>query len=431
MAGLSRFGLQGAPSAAGPNVLLRNTSFSVAIGALLKPPPVCPPGNVMRRTKIWNLSHHIHCSIVGTCLSTGELRQVLLKANFAIDGHSDHELHSQGVALASQRDGSGKLLHKALDRRHRLSINRFDKAVTVEEIRALWREASKSGDIPGAYWAAVTHRAATNALVREIFGEVHMLSHLVGAANRADIRRLQELEIENARLRAKVDRQQARLHEGFTERDAKIQELNALLSARIADESRAATGGDEEPVFADLVAALDRKLRGESKRRVVLEERVALLKDRLGLENARVLAAELRECRLIEELATLEDSLDLERSDAKRSEPPPCLAGRTVLYVGGRPDKACHLRTLGEQYGVVVVHHDGGIEDSSGRLAGAVSRADVVMFPVDCVSHGAMTMVKRLCRRALKPYVPLRSAGMGSFVAALERAASASSAGLT
>jgi len=133
----------------------------------------------------------------------------------------------------------------------------------------------------------------------------------------------------------------------------------------------------------------------------------------------------------IEELATLEDSLDLERSDAKRSEPPPCLAGRTVLYVGGRPDKACHLRTLGEQYGVVVVHHDGGIEDSSGRLAGAVSRADVVMFPVDCVSHGAMTMVKRLCRRALKPYVPLRSAGMGSFVAALERAASASFAGLT
>ena len=50
----------------------------------------------------------------------------------------------------------------------------------------------------------MTHPAATDALVREIFGEVHMLSHLVGAANRADIRRLADLEAENDRLRAKL-----------------------------------------------------------------------------------------------------------------------------------------------------------------------------------------------------------------------------------
>ena len=45
------------------------------------------------------------------------------------------------------------------------------------------------------------------------------------------------------------------------------------------------------------------------------------------------------------------------------------------------------------------------------------------MFPVDCVSHEAVGTVKRLCRQAGKPYMPLRSAGIGSFVAALGRAA--------
>jgi hypothetical protein len=73
-------------------------------------------------------------------------------------------------------------------------------------VRALWADAVRRGEIPGAYWATLTHPAATQAIVREAFGEVHMLSHLVGAANRADIRRLCQLEAENAALQARLDR---------------------------------------------------------------------------------------------------------------------------------------------------------------------------------------------------------------------------------
>ena len=32
-----------------------------------------------RRTKIWEFNINLHCSIVGTCLSAGELRQILKK----------------------------------------------------------------------------------------------------------------------------------------------------------------------------------------------------------------------------------------------------------------------------------------------------------------------------------------------------------------
>ena len=81
---------------------------------------------VSRRTKIWEFAPHLHCSIIGTCLSTGELRQILDKADFDTDGASDHDLHSQGVRLAGQRGGPGKLLHKALDKRHRWAIKQFE-----------------------------------------------------------------------------------------------------------------------------------------------------------------------------------------------------------------------------------------------------------------------------------------------------------------
>ena len=69
--------------------------------------------------------------------------------------------------------------------------------------KALWEEALHSGGLPGAYWAVLTHRHATQGLRQKASGDVHMLSHLVGAAHRADIRRLVALECENQELRAR------------------------------------------------------------------------------------------------------------------------------------------------------------------------------------------------------------------------------------
>lgn len=61
----------------------------------------------------------------------------------------------------------------------------------------------------------------------------------------------------------------------------------------------------------------------------------------------------------------------------------------------------------------------GGVEENGSQLPGLVSRAGLVAFPVDCVSHEAAWAVKRLCRAAGRPYRPLRSSGVTSFLAAL------------
>jgi uncharacterized protein DUF2325 len=376
---------------------------------------------VSRRTKIWELSNHLHCSIVGTCLSTGDLRQVLSKVGMAVDGVSDHDLHGQGVLLANLRDGRGKLLHKALDKCHRLVIGRFEKAKTIDQVRALWRDAVKQGDIPGAYWSALTHPATNDALIREIFGEVHMLSHLVGAANRADIRRLSELEAENAALREKLIRQQDHLRDGITARDARIRELGNLLAGRIADQAaQPQDGASDEAALSALIASLEKRLRSETNRRAAVEERLARANDELGREREQRDALQRRERALSEELEAFEAGFEPETEDGPPAAPS-SLAGLTLLYVGGRTDKLGHLRASSERLGARFLHHDGGVDDRSGLLGGLVSRADMVMFPVDCVSHEAVGTVKRLCRQMSKPFVPLRSTGMGSFVAALSR----------
>ena len=109
--------------------------------------------------------------------------------------------------LAGQKNEGAKFLQKALDRRHSAALSRYSRAKDATTLLAQWQESLKQGDIPGAYWAALTHPAATDELVKRVFGDVHMLSHLVGAANRADIRRLRELGQANATLAAKVEQQ--------------------------------------------------------------------------------------------------------------------------------------------------------------------------------------------------------------------------------
>jgi hypothetical protein len=380
-----------------------------------------------RRTRLSELSRYLHCSVIGTCLSTVELRHILAKAGFVTDGVCDHDLHGTGVTVAGQQDIGSKLLNKALDKRHRQAIGRFAKAKSADDVVALWSEALKTGDIPGAYWAALTHAETTDALVRQMFGEIHMLSHLVGAANRADIQRLNALESENAELREKLSRQEAQLRDGITARDAKIRDLNALLSRRIADDvasDQSDAAPDEHVALTRLVADLEQRLGAESRRRTSVEARLARLVEQAKSAQEARAAAEAREVALRHELEMLEARIAPPADRGDVAQPLSNLSGSTILYVGGRQQQHSHLRDIGSELGIEVMFHDGGIEDRQGLLAGMVSRADVVLFPVDFVSHEAMSHVKRLCRNATKPYLPLRSAGISSFLSALDRVAS-------
>ena len=167
---------------------------------LLRAPSDVASPQPARRSKIWELAETLHCSIIGTCLSNAELRHALARLGVnGIEAADDHELHVVGVMLAGRRDAGAKMLQRALDRRHALAIKQYAKAKDEQALRQLWDESMRSSDIPGAYWALLSHPIATEAIVKKAFQDVHMLSHLVGAANRADIRRLRQLEARKRR----------------------------------------------------------------------------------------------------------------------------------------------------------------------------------------------------------------------------------------
>ncbi|RZA06184.1 MAG: DUF2325 domain-containing protein, partial [Proteobacteria bacterium] len=182
------------------------------------------------RMKLADLDANFQCSIIGTCMTTAALRKVMARF-IHVHGVSDLDIHHEAVWMASAPGPASKALHKALDNQHSATLLRLARVSDAVALGALWEDALRSGDIPGAYWALLTHRHATNALRKKVFGDVHMLSHLVGAANRADIRRLVALEHANADLRERIERQQESLVAQERETLAVQRDLEAAQAA--------------------------------------------------------------------------------------------------------------------------------------------------------------------------------------------------------
>ena len=95
------------------------------------------------------------------------------------------------------------------------------------------------------------------------------------------------------------------------------------------------------------------------------------------------------------------------------------LFGKCVLYIGGRAGNICRMCDLVDKMNGQLIHHDGGKEDSLASLKGAISSADAVIFPTDCVSHSSALEAKKLCKKMDKPLLPIRSSSLSSLVSGL------------
>lgn len=379
-----------------------------------------------RRARLVDLDSHLHCSVIGTCLSTSELRKLVPRFTDLDRQHAtDLEIHHAAVQLAIDGGPGAKALQKALDARYTGAVRRFEAAKDPETLLALWKDALRSGDIPPAYWALMTHPQAVMSVRQVAFGDLHMLSHLVGAANRADIRRLVALEEENAVLKDKIERQQSKLHELSTERDTSIRHLTEQMTelsakAQRAPDLPAASLEAEVLMLREALLARDQRLAIHTSRREAAEQR-ALDEQHHARTLSRRLDDTIAMLNIVQAECSALEQATVAPGDEAGSRDLMNLAGQRVVYVGGRPGSNAALRQLVESAGGDFVVHDGGIEDRKGMFAAALPRADIVVFPVDCIDHDSMNLLKRVCDRHQIDYHPVRTASVASFIELMAR----------
>lgn len=371
-----------------------------------------------KRKKLWDINTGWHCSIIGTCLTTEDLRALARKLHVQTpeDSGADFRLHGHFVQACGQGGTTAKLLQKLLDRRHSAAIRRFAKAENTEDLETMWNVERKGRDIPGAYWALMSHPHLETGLGTRAYGHIHMLSHLIGASNRADLDTLRSLEAEVDTLTHRLENETARHARRMEEKDRDIADLRKqLVAARTAkvdltvtSSTRDAANLNVEPdtsktwQIQEVTRARDEALRANE----ALQETVHSLREEVqALEDAL--------------LTTASSDDDEQDQGFGEGDHPFDLHGRSILYVGGRLANVHRLRELVGQWNGELLHHDGGMEQSLEELPSCVFRADAVVFPTDCISHSAALKAKRLCRQSMKPYIPLRGSGISSFVAGL------------
>jgi hypothetical protein len=368
--------------------------------------------NTPGRYKLWELDPGAYCSIIGTCLSLDDLRRISRKANVSIAPDAqDYDIHGYFVTHVGKRSPLAKLTQKTLDRHYAPQVARFHRAHTQEQREELWREAMTSGAVAGSYWALMTHKSVPRKMRVQAHNEIHMLSHLMGKSSRLEIKRLSQLESHCAELNERLAETRARTDKLLQARDARIHALEEQLAQIHVANVRPTVG----------------RLQVVGKEKASLEwlqARVATMGRRLRVERARARAAESQLSAIVEARATLAHPASARSSEAPENEEIACAIEShrryALLYVGGYRDVMPRLRDHVEERGSAFLYHDGGIEMQTLRLPGLVSRADAVFCPIGCISHDACLRLKHLCKRHRKMFIPLRSAGLSGFVAALD-----------
>lgn len=393
-----------------------------------------PKAAAPRRPKLWELAEKHHCPVIGTCLTLDELKKVARKGGFSGGSFEPYRLHVEAVSISCSRNATSEAMHKLLERKFSLDVARFNRLANDADVLSLWKKHLERGEVAGPMWAVLTHKASSAETRNTVYGDVHMLSHQVGAGQAADVRRLESLGQEHAVLRA--------AHMALKESETETSFANQALKRELKDmRSEAAAKAEEAEALrqrlqgfesGQAVVALGRRLlvaEAQAARARELEVRLKAMERKVG----QLRAERVRLGRELDQAGAERDALERLWVGGTEAAESACtgacdhcdqrLQGRCVLCVGGRTPLLPQYRQLAERLGVRLIHHDGGKEEALARLPELLNASDAVICPTDCVGHLAYYQLKKHCKQSGKPCVLAKSSGVAGFAAALARLA--------
>ncbi len=384
------------------------------------------------RTKLWQLDHNYHCAIIGTCLSLTEVKSLLKSLRIDCSKCNAYEIHTMIVTMISYNDFRSKRVQSYLDKKFSTAlkkVKKMDEKALVSE----WKSVLNSGNLVATFWAMISHPRCHTAMKRDIYGDIHMLSHLSGASNRVDLKRLDHLEKENIHLFKTAASEQEKAGQ------AKLDSLAERESIKYAEQANAELMRELttlEKTNANLLASQSRKeLQQLNLQTIRLNNKINAQANELEKQHkitdqlhTRITQQAKQQLRRASEVAIYKEEAEyLQALLSQQKQQDDCLfkqqnlCGQCVLYVGGKKNLIPHYRDLVEKKSGTFLHHDGGEEKSTQSLSKSLSRADIVIFPSDCISHEAYWVIKRACKKQQKPFEYLNSPGLHSLSHALNK----------
>lgn len=371
-----------------------------------------PPATTgSRRRRLWELGSHAHCPVIGVCVPLERVRALASKLLVLQGDEDDYTLHCSLVTAAARRNMVAEALQKDLEQRFTLDVRRAAQAKCRDTLMNWWRQRAAQGEVGGALWAVLTHARCDEWLEMRVLGQVHMLQHQLGAAQRVDLARHRELAAEHQALaRDYADAQQRvtawgleRAREQQAWERERMQQRAALIALRTQ------------------LAQAREQLRHWQVARPDLPERERL-RERLAEQVERNQALQ-REINRLAAPAPAPAAAAAEPAPLPAEAEPARLLHRVVLCVGGRGGSVPQYRQAVEGCGAQFLHHDGGAEHKPAQLDPQLAAADLVICQTGCISHDAYWRVKDHCKRHGKRCVFVETPSRSAFERALAQAA--------
>ena len=379
----------------------------------------------MKRKKIWEISHEYHCAIIGTCLSLAETENIFrIAGQILAKGMTDYQIHGIAVRQAKNYSRFTKKLNECLDKRHCAEIHAFSKCDNADELKTMWKAAFAERNIAGSFWALASHPHCHENLLNFAFGDVHMLSHITGASERTRLEELHKYQNEIKDLRSIIQNHQKETKEfkktirTLSQENSKLNERNITIESKMLNphESRQSKIIPFEQNFIQESQKLRAKLALAEEREKQQRDEIRSLKEEIkSIQEAEVVLRDLVEIHCDKHCEDCQNDCEFAGN---------CdLKNKNVLLVGGRHASIPQYRSVIEIFNGNCFHHDGGVEQSMTVLKKLISRADIVICFLDCVSHSASKCVKQGINKKCQKILMLKNSGLSTFRRELEKQA--------
>lgn len=363
-----------------------------------------------QRKKIWEIDQAFRCSVVGMCLSVKEQRALCRKVGANIQAKSDFGVHEMVVATMNGENPLSRKLENMLAKKYEDACSVY-LDMAENDFLDCWHRALESGDYGGLLWVAAVRPLSNVALV-DIFGSLHMAMHehakmyyeLRKARDAAEEKffRLKNGAKKNEQQRLKLRAENERLRKALAHTSEQQEELHR----------------EQNAASEKLAAQSAKALRAEQSQLEEAKNEVLALQKQVEEKDAELLQLTEKFLDLDQEYHLLREEVEAHRAmhAAKPKAPakpkgcscsPDCpsydLCQKRILIVGGIERMESAYRKLVEDRGGILEYHAGHMKSGGKALENSVQRADLVLCPVNCNSHGACLMVKNLGKKYKKP----------------------------
>ncbi len=349
----------------------------------------------------------LRCPVVGVCMTGEEQRRIVRKSGMLASDATSFDIHEILVSLTDEDNALSRRVDALLRKKYEARAVSL-RQLPLSEFMERWENAFAKGDFAVELWAAASRGGMPLALQRYIFGCVHMAMHHALELGLEQERQLRLFRQERAIASEKFRAVKMSLASSHKEQRVLQRELDALACRE------SLTRAENEQLKAGLSRRGETTMHQWEQECVELRQEVETLKVLIKDANARIVQTEKQHAAAVEEKDMQRRlSLQLQKEIGALLKPSATCADcaeecsrydscpRRILLVGGMTRMEPLYRQLVEGRGDEFEYHD-GCPGGVNNLEKSLQRADLILCPVNCNSHGACLMVKNLCKKYKK-----------------------------